>query len=72
MWDENDQFGRWVQLICGVLLALLCIGAAWFSFGNDYQTNRLCDGVALTAGYVAYRCLRYALTGRDNINRDDF
>ena len=76
MWDEQDHFSRWVQGICGVLS--LAFAAFIFFFSSDailrsnYHTGYYRDGLGLGALYLAYRCLRYAITGRGNINRDDF
>ena len=67
MWDENDHFSRWVQGLCGSALVLLL--AFIITFGRSFF---LIWGSIGTAGYVAYRCLRYALTGKNNINRDDY
>lgn len=77
MWDETDYTARWVQGICAVPL-LAWAGADSYLFCTGYWVGR--SSVSSTAGessgviaaYVAYRCLRYALTGRNNINRDDY
>jgi hypothetical protein len=74
MWDEQDHFGRWVQGILGAML--LPVGMAfeyydWTHFSDPtyrYGIGGVFGGVL----YLAYRCLRYAITGRDNINRDNF
>ncbi len=74
MWDEQDHFSRWVQGICGLLLLGLAItmgSLSWpWSRPAGYSTAE--DSLAFGALYLAYRCFRYALSGRDNINRDDF
>jgi len=76
MWDEEDTFGRWVQGLCAVpLLAWTYFAfdliATGFSRGYSYRNEGVaCTGVA--TAYFGYRCLRYAITGRDNINRDDY
>ena len=78
MWGKDDYFGRWVQAICG-LLALAC-GFALLHFaltGNSDERDLWHDRYGLWAGSFACfafaaRLLWYAITGRDNINRDNF
>ena len=74
MWDEQDRFGRCVQGICGLLLLGVVIVMGWLSWpwSHSSVSSAAKDSLAFGALYLAYRCLRYALTGRDNINRDDF
>ena len=74
MWDQRDHFGRWVQAICGLLLLGFAVLMASFSWpwSRYAPSSTVEDGLAFGAVYLAYRCFRYALTGRDNINRDDF
>jgi hypothetical protein len=73
MWDEKDYLARWIQGICAVFLALFAAADAYFvvsNFGFFYGIA----GVTLFVGAVklAWRCARYAITGRNNVNRDSF
>lgn len=80
MWDENDTTARWVHLVCGVVFLLVAILFGWLAI-ESWQTsyggyggyrNGGVDTIFLGSLYLAIRCLWYALTGKDNINRDDF
>ena len=73
MWDEQDYTARWVQAICAVFLALFAVADAWFvisNFGLIYGVS----GFILFVGSVrlCWRCTRYAVTGKNNVNRDGF
>jgi len=76
MWDENDTSGRWVQFICGVVLLIIavCCGylalTGWDRGYSGYGGGA--TGLCLGAIYLGIRCLWYAITGKDNVNRDDF
>ena len=75
MWDKDDHFSRWVQGICGVFL--LCIfvlemSMFWRSPLSGLFLVLRYGTVSFVAGYLAYRCLRYAVTGSNCINRDDY
>jgi len=74
MWDQQDHFSRWVQTICGLLLLGFGVFMGSLSWPVSHYDNFSAweDGLAFGSLYLAYRCFRYALTGRDNINRDDF
>ena len=77
MWDEDDTFGRWVQGLCAIpLLAWTVVDLYLFTTGYWWRYSSYGStaggGSGIFSGYVAYRCLRYALTGRGNINRDDY
>jgi len=73
VWDERDYFSRWVQGICAIALSLGAVGGIYMMTHSAITMYRL-GGVTLTFGciHVAWRCARYAITGRGNINRDDF
>ena len=72
MWDEKDYAARWIQGICGVFLALFAAADAYFVISN-LGLFYLVAGFALFVGSVrlSWRCLRYAVTGRGNVNRDE-
>ncbi len=82
MWDENDTTARWVHLICGLVSLLVAVLFGWAALhdwqngipSSNYSTyrNSGIGAIFLAALYLAIRCLWYALTGKDNINRDDF
>ena len=76
MWDRRDHVGRWVQGICGLFLlgfvAVLVRFSAANTFHSSFRSGYARDGLGLGALYFAVRCLWYAATGPDNINRDDF
>jgi hypothetical protein len=74
LWGEDDTFGRWLQFACAI--PLIGIGAAveyywWTSPSHGYWHGWYGAG---GAGFlvIGVRCLWYAITGKDNINRDDF
>jgi hypothetical protein len=73
MWDEQDYLGRWVQGICAVILGMAAIGGIYMATHATPIMVR-CGGIAATLGCirVSWRCAGYAITGRNNINRDDF
>ncbi len=73
MWDEQDYLGRWVQGICAVILGICAVGGI-YTITHATLTMLIFGGMAATWGCirVGWRCARYAVTGRNNINRDDF
>ena len=81
MWDEDDITARWVHLVCGVVCLIVAILFGWLaiqswqsSFYESYGSSGRggVDAICLGALYLGIRCLWYAVTGRNNINRDDF
>jgi hypothetical protein len=73
MWDETDYEGRWIQAICAAFLALFTV------LGGYYVLNHLglfiiFGGVPVIIGSarLSWRCAYYAVTGRNNINRDNY
>ena len=74
MWDRDDHFGRWVQAICYIPLLLFFAFELYFIFSGSWYGIWwiIRSGVTGSAGYLAYRCLRYAITGNGNINRDSY
>ena len=74
LYGEDDYFGRWIQGICAVPLIVFVIydlSTLFTSAGFGVY-----DGIRSAAGtaalYLACRFVLYALTGKNNINRDDF
>jgi hypothetical protein len=72
--DESDHFARWVQGICAIPLTLFVLVEIYFLFSGSFFGiwAFFKGGLGIGAIYLTYRCLKYAITGRDNINRDDF
>jgi len=73
MWDEQDYLGRWVQGISALVLAMCAVGGIYMVTHATFIMVMF-GGVAVTWGCVriGWRCARYAITGRNNINRDNF
>ena len=81
MWDKQDTFTRWYQGIFGVILFFVSVflGALALQQLLDHSilfilTNRrtFIGAFAIGGFYISFRCLWYAVTGEDNMNRDDF
>jgi hypothetical protein len=73
MWDERDYTARWVQGICAIFLALFAVADIYFlvsNFGLFYSIA--CITLLVGSVRISWRCARYALTGRNNINRDGY
>lgn len=73
MWDEKDYTSRWIQGICAIVLAIFAVGDAYFVLSN-FGLFYLVAGVTLfiVSVRICWRCFIYAVTGRGNINRDDY
>jgi len=75
MWDENDSFARWVQLLCAIPLIALGVVVEyydWTSIRGGSSSLRYGTGAfGLGCLYLGVRCLWYAITGRDNINNEE-
>ena len=73
MWDERDYTARWIQGICAVFLAIFAVADAYFVISNFGLLYGIA-GVTLFVASVrlAWRCARYAVTGRNNVNFDQF
>jgi len=73
MWDEQDYFGRWVQGISAVILGVCAVGGLYMAT-HATLIMLIYGGIAVTLGCIrlSWRCARYAITGRNNINRDNF
>jgi len=77
IWGGDDPFGRWVQGICGLILLAVSAIATYFAYqtrsnGYSSRTNDWVDGIAFGSAVLSVRCLWYAMTGKGNVNRDDF
>lgn len=78
MWDEDDRFGRWVQLVCGVLLFGLGSMLLYFDLLDwarripVYHHYTWGSEIGIVCIVLGGRCLWYAVTGKGNINRDDY
>jgi hypothetical protein len=77
MYDKDDHFGRWVQFFCGILLLLIGGGLLYWSWTQFLSLRRNYNGYSEDAVGAALfvlgaRCLWYAATGKNNLNKDDF
>jgi hypothetical protein len=77
MWDKDDHLARSVQFVCGLALIVFLFIFSYLiehGFGSGYGSYGTTAELATWGGaaYLAVRCLWYAITGKDNINRDDF
>jgi hypothetical protein len=73
VWDEQDYSGRWLQGVCALILGFCAVGGIYMMTHTTIAMLRF-GGIAATFGClrVAWRCAGYAITGRNNINRDEF
>lgn len=73
MWDEQDHFGRWVQGISAIFLAVFAAACAYFIYTSTIWMI-IIGGITLFLGSVrlCWRCAFYAVTGRNNVNRDGY
>ena len=71
LWDKDDHFGRWVQLICAPPLLLIGIGLLYVSSADSYSYPYQSGGVGLGCLFLGGRCLWYAVTGKNNVNNKD-
>ena len=74
MNDEHDHLARWVHALCAIPVLLfaafqlyLLVTGSWFSLWLLFR-----GGSGITAVYLAYRLLWYAITGKRNINMDEY
>jgi hypothetical protein len=70
LWDNDDHFGRWVQLICAFPLLLAGVALLYLSFTDSYSYQS--GGAGLGCLVLGGRCLWYAITGKNNVNNKDF
>lgn len=78
MLDKQDTFTRWYQGILGVVIFFISVFLTALEIryflhpgylGFGYRDLRGILGVG--GFYLSFRCLWYAITGDNNINRDD-
>jgi len=74
MWDEEDYTARWIQGFCAIFLALFALVDAYLLLHTAFVLFYAIAGFTLFCGSIRYcwRCAYYAITGKGNINRDDF
>ncbi len=74
MWDEDDHFGRWAQGICAIFLALFAAVDAYMFFSGFFLIFYGIAAIILFFASLRYcwRCAKYALTGKGNVNRDEY
>jgi hypothetical protein len=76
MWDKDDISSRWVQGIIALpLIAWAIIGLYLIAVTPYHSVNRMSGAIiasVIGAIYLAGRCLWYAFTGRNCINREDY
>jgi hypothetical protein len=74
MWDETDYTSRWIQGISAIFLAVFAFVDGYMLLHTGFVLFYAASGITLFCGslYYCWRCLRYAVTGRGNVNRDDF
>ena len=73
MWDETDYASHWIQGICAIFLALFAFGGVYMVLNSSFLMFRF-GGLAVFLGSLrlCWRCFRYAVTGKNNVNRDDY
>ena len=72
MLDKQDTFTRWYQGILGVVIFFVSVFLIVLSWSYSSFGYRDLLGVLGFGGfYISFRCLWYAITGQDNVNRDD-
>ena len=73
MWDETDYTARLIQGICAVFLALFAMVAGYFVYTSPIFMIMIGGVVVfLASARLCWRCAKYAITGRNNVNRDDY
>ena len=73
MWDEHDYTARWIQGICAIFLALFSIVGGYLVYTSTILMVMIGGVTVFFASLtLCWRCTRYALTGKNNVNRDDY
>ncbi len=74
MWDQDDYLARWLHGLCAIPVLIfilvdvyLLVTGSWFSL---WALTR--NGLGVGAVFLEYRLVKYAITGRDCINRDQY
>jgi hypothetical protein len=70
LWGKDDTFSRWVNAVCAVPLIAFILFDVFLILHGILSIRLTVVSCVLTI--PIYRLLKYALTGTDNINRDDF
>jgi hypothetical protein len=73
MWDENDYESRWLQGVCTIFLAVFAVIGTYIVL-THIGFFILIGGIPVIIGSIrlCWRCGYYAVTGKNNINRDHF
>lgn len=71
MWDETDYAGRWIQFICAVFLGLFTL-LGGYEVLSHLGFYLIIGGLPVITGaaWLCWRCTYYAVTGKNNVNRD--
>ena len=82
MLDKQDTFTRWYQGIFGIVVFFVSVFLVarevhdflhpLDSSYSSFRYRHLLGILGFGGFYLSFRCLWYAITGEDNINRDDF
>jgi len=72
VWDEQDYFSRSIQGICALIFGFGAVEGIYMMTHTTSVGSRLSTALTFGCIYAAWRCASYAITGRNNINRDDF
>jgi hypothetical protein len=73
MWDETDYAARWIQGICAIFLAVFALVGAYMIYSSPFVLVALGGfAVVVASTRLCWRCARYALTGRGNVNREEY
>ena len=76
MWDKDDHFARWVQGLCVIPLALWIVFDCYLLKYSDPLSEPYSQKAEYASLFIAIylvaRCLWYTVTGRHNVNRDDY
>jgi len=73
MWDGKDYGSRWIQGICAIFLALFTVIGGYVVLSH-LVFFIIIGGIPVITGsaWLTWRCAYYALTGKNNVNRDYF
>ena len=71
LWGKNDVLSRSLSAICAIPL-LVFVAIDVFSSPLHSDNSNANNVLVAAAAYLSIRLLWYAITGTNNINRDDF